>query len=353
MIDAGPASDSEISLFTLGTRMLRSRWRIARWMLIGAVLGSLAVATKPKVYTATASFIPQGFDAGRSGLAGLIGQFGVSLPTSNQSLSPDFYSQLLRSRVLLEPIARGSFVVEEMGHRSVPFLTLFKVNGGSKASRVEEGVRELSAMIVPTVMKTTGVVQVSIATEWPSVSLAIVKALLNGVTTYNQQTRQGLAADEERFVQARLLEATSELRASEDRLQNFLQNNRMIGSSAELAFERDRLQRDVALRQQLYTTLMQAYEDARIREVRDTPVVTVFEPPAVAAMPEPRGRLKTILLSLMLGGLVGSVLALISGARASRRPGINPEADEFAGTLAETKREMLQLIPGLGKRARS
>src|SRR5689334_9416812 len=191
---------NEISLFALGTALLRRRWRIVRWALLGAVLAGLLAFFKPALYLASASFVPQGNDPGRSGLASLAGQFGVSLPTSTQSLSPDFYAKLLKSRVLLAPIARDTFVVQESGGRRIPFLDLFKIAGGTAAQREERGITLLKAIVGVSVVKSTGVVELSAATRWPSVSLAIVTSLIDGVNDYNQRTRQSQAAAERKFV---------------------------------------------------------------------------------------------------------------------------------------------------------
>src|SRR4051812_45624797 len=134
------AANTEISLFALGTTFLRNRWRIGRWALGGAAIATLFVVFRPAVYMASASFVPQGNDPGRSGLASLAGQFGVSLPSGTQSLSPDFYAKLLKSRVLLGQIARDTFVVQELGGRRIPFLDVFKIGGGLQKVREERGI---------------------------------------------------------------------------------------------------------------------------------------------------------------------------------------------------------------------
>ena len=117
------------SLFSIGTTLLRNRWRIVRWMLIGGGLAAILAFLKPTLYSATASFIPQGADAGRSGLAGLAGQLGVALPSNSQSLSPEFYVKLIRSRELLRAVVRDTFVVQELSGRRIPFLSLFDIKG--------------------------------------------------------------------------------------------------------------------------------------------------------------------------------------------------------------------------------
>src|SRR3954465_2381204 len=88
--------EGEISLFALGTTLLRNRWRIVRWMAVGGLVAAVFALFKPALYVASASFLPQGAtDPSRSGLASLAGQFGVTLPTANQSLSPEVYARLL------------------------------------------------------------------------------------------------------------------------------------------------------------------------------------------------------------------------------------------------------------------
>ncbi|MDQ6769953.1 MAG: hypothetical protein M3Z54_08200 [Gemmatimonadota bacterium] len=342
----------DLSLFAVGTILLRNRWQIARWTLVGGVLAALSAFTKPALYVASASFTPSGTEQSRSALAGLAGQLGVALSSGNQSQSPDFYSSLLTSRVLLTPIARDTVVVQERGGRRIAFLDLFKIDGNPEQRRVEKGVKELQAIVKPSIVRTTGVVEVSVATEWRSVSLAIANELLTGVNDFNQRTRQGQAAEERKFVEGRQALAASDLRAAEDRLQEFLKTNRQFANSPDLTFERDRLERDVTLKQQVYTSLTQSYEEVRIREVRDTPVITVVETPSVPTLPEPRGRLARVLLGLIVGALFGAFLAFVSGAIARRRREGDSEADEFVNTLGEVKGKMLGRFRRMRRRSR-
>lgn len=343
-LNIGPRD--EISFLSLGTALLRRRWRIARWTGIGAVLAAIVVFSRPALYVASASFVTQGqTDASRSGLASLAGQFGVSLPGGNQSLSPDFYAQLLKSRELLQSIVIDTLTVQELGNKRVLFLDLFDIRGDTQKRREEQGVRALNRLVSAAVNRTTGVVEFSVATRWPSVSMAIAQALVEAVNDFNRRTRQEQAGAERKFIEGRLSLAGADLRASEDRLEQFLKSNRQFASSPDLTFERDRLQRDVTLKQQVFTSLTQSYEEVRIREVRDTPVITLVESPAVPTLPEPRRRLFGLLVGILLGALVGSVSALASEGMARRRNAGSPEAVEFAGTIADIKREIRRTVP--------
>jgi uncharacterized protein involved in exopolysaccharide biosynthesis len=329
----------EASLFGFGTLLLRKRWKIARLMILGGVIAAIAMIVKPASYTASASFLPQGNDNGRSALASLAGQIGVAFPSSNQSLSPEFYALLLTSRVLLISVVSDTLTVNEMGGKRVPLLTLFDVRGDSRTTREERGVALLRNLVKVSVGKTTGVVEFSLATHWPSVSTEIVGALVNGVNDFNLRTRQSQATAERKFVEARLAIAGADLRSSEDRLESFLGSNRAVGSAPELTFARDRLQRDVMLKQQVFTALTQSYEEVRLREVRDTPVITIVEAPSVETLQHSRGRVLGILSGIMLGAFLGVAMVFVSALNAYRPDG--KESDEFALTLREVKSEIM------------
>jgi uncharacterized protein involved in exopolysaccharide biosynthesis len=105
------------------------------------------------------------------------------------------------------------------------------------------------------------------------------------------------------------------------------------------------------MKQQVYTTLSQAYEDVRIREVRNTPVITVLEPPAVPTLPEPRGRIASVLFGFLMGSFLGVVLAFAREMLTRRRREGNVEANEFIGAVEEIKAGARKSVRRLRRRA--
>jgi uncharacterized protein involved in exopolysaccharide biosynthesis len=327
--------DQEISLYLLATILLRRRRHIAGCMAIGAVVAALSVIGKPQLYRASASFLPQATDGARDGgLANLAGQFGVSLPSSGGSQSPDFYARLLRSRVILEPLVRDTLAVAEMGGKHVAIVDLLSAPGATDKVREENGIERLRSLINPSVNKSIGEVGIGVTTQWPSVSLAIVKGLLGGVNDFNQRARQIQAGRERKFIDSLLVAKRAELRAAEDSSERFQSGNSLAISPA-LTKMRDRIQRDLLMKQQVYTSLAQAYEDARIREVRDTPLITLLDPPSVPSVAEPRRRVQTVVVGLLLGGFIGSLLFMVSTMTARRREQGNADATEFSRAVGE------------------
>ena len=113
-------------------------------------------------------------------------------------------------------------------------------------------------------------------------------------------------------------------------MQDFMQANRQWDNSPDLQFQHDRLQRDITLRQQVYTTLVQSFEQARIAEVRDTPVITVLQEPFFPP-PDDDRLLLVGALGVVLGGLAGIVLAFVVEAVRRPAPG-DPGREDFQKT---------------------
>jgi uncharacterized protein involved in exopolysaccharide biosynthesis len=161
-------------------------------------------------------------------------------------------------------------------------------------------------------------VSVAVRTRDPQVSLVIANRLIDGLNRFNRTTRQSQATEEREFTEGRLNEARAKVRAAEDALQSFLQRNRQF-ESPQLAFERDRLQRELLFQQQIMTGLAQQYEEARIREVRDTPVITIVERPVLPAVPEPLHRARLLVLFVGMMVTLGALFALARAGWDRRR----------------------------------
>jgi uncharacterized protein involved in exopolysaccharide biosynthesis len=326
-----------VSLFDLGSVVLRNIRSVALAMLAGVLLAILPAIREPRQYVATASFIPQGSEQGRSsGLSALAGQFGIAVPSANLSQSPQFYADLLTSRVILAPLARDTLTVPEVRSQPISIPDLLEIPQGPAERRLEGARLALVGFIDRKVSVTTGAVTVSVSTPWRTASLEIASRLLDRVNEFNLHTRQSQAAAERRFVEGRLSEARETLRTAENRLQSFLTANRQILGSPELTFDRDRLQREVNLQQGIVANLAGAYEDTRVREVRDTPVITVIEPAAVGMSPAPRRLALHAIIGAMFGAFAGVVFALLKEMIHRRRAAGDPHLEE-----------LLQLASGL------
>lgn len=300
-----PSSEPGVSLASLAAELIRRRWTIAVSGFLGAATLATVVLLGARTYTSQATVITQSRRP-QSVASGLAAQFGINLSTTESSLGPQFYIDLMTSRTILEAVATTTYTIQDEGKpRTGTLIQLYDIKGSPSRALVL-AARKLSSSVNASVSQRTGVITLEATTRWPELSTAIATRVIALVEQFNIASRQSQAAAERKFTEARAASGLAELRAAEDEYRRFLEANRDYGKSSALNFRGQQLAYEVSLKQQLYTSLAQAFEQARIEEVRDTPLLTRIDPPSVPALPDSR-RLVT---KTILGGLAFVFLAI-------------------------------------------
>ena len=340
-------NDDEISLFEVAGFVVQWRRVIVLAAMVGVLLSLPAVLTAKFEYVASASFLPNGGESGAlSSAAGLAAQFGFSMPRSGGSeRSPAFYEELLKSREILDGLVRGGvLVLTPGGARHVDLAEHFEIEGRTEDEQSERTRRHLAeAVIEVRVGRETGIVSLSVRTDGPELSAGIGRALLELISAFDLESRQSEASAERGFAEGRLKQLQEELALVEDSLRAFLDENRQFSNSSQLTFQHDRLQRKVGMRQELVTAMAQAYEQARIDEVRTTPVITVIDEPEAPGLPEPRGRLRKLLLGAIFGTLVGFGVVFVAGVVERAEKEQSEEYRAFRQLMRDAKRDFFGL----------
>jgi uncharacterized protein involved in exopolysaccharide biosynthesis len=152
---------------------------------------------------------------------------------------------------------------------------------------------------------------------------------VQAVNRFNLETRKSSASTELEFVESQVAEKAQSLRVAEDRMQSFLQQNRSITGSPQLTFERERLQRELSLQQELHAAFLKNREEARIRQVRNTPVITVIEEAEVPMFPEPRRLTQKTAFGGLVGAMLGILFAFLANSLARARRAPTEDTTEF------------------------
>lgn len=342
---AARRSDESSSILEFATLLLDRRRMLLAFGFGFALLAAVSSLLGRREFASTATFIPEEGGGGSNDLAAAARQFGVGLGTQRSIWTAPLYLELLGSPKLLESVVSDTFVVVEEGGRRATLLELLEIDEPDSARRVTKGVRALRLGVLKTSeTRQVGSVTISARTRWPSVSYAVVRGLLDRVNAFNVSARQSRAAAELRFADERLAGAERELRAAEDRFERFLEQNRIVSSSAQLAFQRSRLDREVILKNQTYASLVQAREEARLRRVRDTPVITIVREPLVPAIGEARGTVLRTLLGGLFGGLVAVGLILVGRGLRSARSESPERWAQFLKSLPSPMRRGLERL---------
>lgn len=339
------------SVFSVLNVLLRHRLLVAACTIALPLAAAALVMMQPRTYTSTAVVVPQSRRL-PSNLGGLAAQFGVALPTADATQSPSFYADLARSRSILLAISDSTYTYDTPdGRVSGPLHSIVPDDAAKKSLplRRDETVEWLREHLVPSAAQRTGVVSISAETESPVLSQQILVRILAELDRYNQETRQSQARSERRFTEQRLSDARRDLRQAEERLVAFGQQNR-AAVSPQLRAELQRLEREVGFREQVVTSLVQAFEQARIDEVRDTPVFSLIDPPSAPARPNGRGLVLRLLAAIIAGAGLGVLLAFMrDGLRPRTVPAgaAEDDFDEFVMLRREAAHDLRHPLRGL------
>jgi len=310
--------------------------------LLLATIVVIVSLLQARTYTAAGAFAPQAASNLLARFAGVAAQLGVAVPTQQATESADFYADLLRSRNVLSELVHARYT-RGRGPEATEgtFIELSRVRGADSADREDRAIRRLSRALSVSVKPRTGVVSFQVTTRDPILSRQLADRTLEVVNRFNLERRQSRAGAERRFVETRLADAERDLRGLEDRLQAWLQQNRDYKDSPRLLFEYQRLSNEVTLKQGVVTTLAQAFEQARIDEVRDTPVLTVVEDPVVPTRPNSRRTVAKAVLAMVFGAGLGVLLTALRerfDRLGANRPGFLTEARRVLGLALRGKR---------------
>ena len=286
------------------------RWRlfvVMPFLLSAATV--LYISVQPDTYTSRAAVMPQGRQLS-GGMSGLAERFGLNLGSGGESESPQLYAMLLRSDGLLRQLGRRRYTTgAEMGD-GVLLADYFGIEEESEPLKEAALLEALRNRISVSTNDDTGVVAFTVTTQWPALSAALAKDLIDLLHEFNLSKRQTRGRAEREFTSTRLEEARADFMEAQDALAQFLRQNRHFVGSPELEAEHRRLASELEFRSAIHNSLAQALEQAKIEEVRTTPVLTVVDPPFTPALEDPSHLVSSALLALLLGLLLAGAWAL-------------------------------------------
>jgi uncharacterized protein involved in exopolysaccharide biosynthesis len=297
-----------------------TNWRTVFLYALTAGAATFAVVmVVPDVFVARASLVIDTPDrtALPNGIAQFAGQLGI-LGLENENRSPAFYRDLMSSRRVLtnlitthiqDPRTRNLEPVYHVYYRKIDSLT---------PRKTEQLLRLLGRRLQTTVDARTGAIRVALEGPSPQEAAEMLDSLLSLTNAFAVTNLRSRARARRQFAETQVVQAKADLEQSEDSLRGFYERNRRISDSPALQFEEARLRRRIDLRQEIYLTLNRELEQARLDEVRDTPILNIIDPPVPPARHEkPQRRVLTV-LGAFLGALAAIAGLVIQRTRATR-----------------------------------
>ncbi|HEV8357458.1 MAG TPA: GNVR domain-containing protein [Gemmatimonadales bacterium] len=346
-----PEPNRDDPLFLTALTPFVRRWKLLVGLPLAAgVLGLGLSILVPSNYTAATTFTPEASSStslpgNLAGLVGLASQFGAAMPGAGAD-TPEFFAKVLTSRELLRSTLLSEFTDPQAagapGKRTL--LSALDVSGDTESEKLNEGIRQFEKKVIASVDKTTGIVSLEVELRSADLAAGVANRMVELLNVFSLERLQLHSRAERRFAEQRLAQAQQELDAAEQRQLEFLQANRRYTDSPLLVFEADRLQRKVQLRQDVVLTLQREYEEARIAEVRDLPVLTIIDkatPPDKRSSPK---YLLNVLVAGISGGLLAFALVYLSQSRAVAAQMSDEQYRAFQQAYREAAGEMRSLV---------
>jgi uncharacterized protein involved in exopolysaccharide biosynthesis len=293
-------------------RHVGSNWRsVLTYALIAGVAGGGVSLLLPTVYVARASLIADTPSRANlpSGLAQFAGQLGLLGQEGNRA--PEFYRDLMRSQRVLTQLANTQ-IHDPASGRTLPVYRVFSRGRIDSLTprKTEQLLAKLNDLLQTTVDAHTGAIRVAFGGPTPNQAAETLDSLLALTDRFAVVNLRSRARARRQFAETQVAAARGTLDEAEDSLRMFYERNRRITDSPSLQFVEAQLKRRVDLRQEIYVALNRELEQARLDEVRDTPILNVIDPPVPPARHEkPQRRVLTILAAFL--GAVAAVAGLV------------------------------------------
>ena len=302
---------AQFDLSSLGRAIYARRRQGIAILAFSVVVGVGISFVLPVRYEASTTLSPAPASSDRLPLGGTLatlgGQLGIDLSGATGRTLLRFYPDLLGSYWLLSRLAtttkQGDTALFDVLLGAPP-----NQSGSPTLADMDRAVALLRQSMQVDVNDRSNVFRVSVRLPTRSLALAAAERLIALVTEFDTRVRRSRASENRRFLETRTDSAEVMLGAAEDELARFEQRNRAYAQSPDLSLQHERLQRRETLLQDVYLSLARSLEQARIDEVKETPVLTIVDPPHVRwRKVEPR-RVQVVAAALAFGAL--AVLAL-------------------------------------------
>ncbi|SVD75116.1 uncharacterized protein METZ01_LOCUS427970, partial [marine metagenome] len=157
----------------------------------------------------------------------------------------------------------------------------------------------------------SGLISIEVLMEEPNIAAKMANLMYNTIVHFTIEIHGKQAKLNREFIERRQAEINTSLASSEEVLKIFRQGNRSIIGSPQLEMELERLMREVEIKTQVYITLQQQYELARIEEVKESPSVVVIDEARPSVEKHKPKRKAIVMIATFVGGIIAVGFSII------------------------------------------
>lgn len=303
---------------------LVEKWRriILLSIVIGLVVGGIA-AIMPRKYKASMELTPVTSTKSTTALGGIAALAGATLNTGYQ-LTPARMVELLKSRKVLSGVGQS-----RISPTSTETVIDRFLNEKYTRNDEDEIQKHLAKVLDVATNKETGTISVSVQHKDSALARLMAARIVDSASQIFIMTSKAQAQQLREAQEGRVNVARQQLANAKEKLRDFNFSNRVAPVFSPASLEKERLQGEVDLAEQVYTQAATDREAAYAHELEATPTVVVQDPlPPV--LPKVR---KRIVMKTVLGGVASFVIlclwVVIAEFISRRLANADAESDRF------------------------
>ncbi len=315
-------------------------WKEKIWIIFITILfaiGGLAYAfSLREEFTANGKILPeyQSKVGGLGQFAGLASLAGVDLSSATSgggdAVRPDLYPDVLKSTPFFLDLFK--FKVKNKENKEMAFSQFYdtyvldneikdeykKIKFPASEQYIaisyqtEDNLKDLRERISASIDKKSGLLTVTVKMPDPVVATLITKYSMDYLTNYITNYRTEKAKKDLDFLAERLDAAKGKYynnQAKKAQYSDQYQQSMIKLQSADL--QRERIESEYKISSSFYNTLLQKYEEAKLKIQQETPVIKVLDPPVVPNKKSEPKKAIIAIFSAFLGGIIGLIFALL------------------------------------------
>ena len=178
--------------------------------------------------------------------------------------------------------------------------------------QTEKNLKDLRKRITSSIDKKTGIITITVKMPDPIVAALVTNFSMNYVKEYVINYRTEKAKRDLNFLAERLDAAKGKYYTNQAKKAQYSDQNQLTMIKVQSAdLQRERIESEYKLSSSFYNSLLQKYEEAKLKVQQETPVLKVLEPPVVPNKRSEPKRAIAVILATFLGGIFGIIFGLI------------------------------------------
>lgn len=315
-------------------------WKEKVWIilitLLFAIGGVYYALTAREEFVSTGKILPeyQSKAGGLGQFAGLASLAGIDVSSAagggSDAIRPDLYPDVLKSTPFFLDLFKIKVKTKDNKEMTFSqFYDTFVLNNDIKQEntkikfptsnqyitvsyQTEKNLKDLRERISAVIDKKSGLITVTVKLPDPVVATIITDYSMNFLANYITNYRTEKAKRDLNFLAERLDAAKGKYYTNQAKKAQYSDQYQLSMMKLQAAdLQRERIESEYKISSTFYNSLLQKYEEAKLKLQQETPVIKVLEPPVVPNKRSEPKRAIVVLLATFLGGILGIIFGLI------------------------------------------